>query len=112
MTDQVILVTSAADFIGFASPIMADRPIRLFQSWQNASRLHLLITRVVSKLINRVPADHPAAANAPSKVYNVGNHHPEELTHVVRLLEQELGRTAIKELLPGDLWKRSRMSRI
>ena len=47
-----------------------------------------------------VPADDPAAANAPSKVYNVGNHHPEELMHVVGLLEQELGRTAIKELLP------------
>lgn len=51
-------------------------------------------------------ADEAAAANAPSKVYNVGNHHPEELMHVVGLLEQELGRTAIKELLPmqpGDV---------
>ncbi|UFW39701.1 hypothetical protein [Bradyrhizobium sp. WSM471] len=47
-----------------------------------------------------VPADDPAAANAPSKLYNVGNHHPEELTHVVGVLEPELGRTAIKELLP------------
>ncbi|MGY4440527.1 nucleoside-diphosphate-sugar epimerase [Bradyrhizobium sp. LM2.3] len=64
------------------------------------------VTRVVSKLIDQVPADDPAAANAPSKVYNVGNHHPEELMHVVGLLEQELGRTAVKELLPmqpGDV---------
>jgi hypothetical protein len=76
MTDQAILVTGAADFIGL------------------------------------VPAGDPAAANAPSKVYNVENHHPEELTHVVGVLEQELGRTAIKELLPRNLWKRSRMSRI
>ena len=60
----------------------------------------------MSKLVNQVPADDPAAANAPSKVYNVGNHRPEELMHVVGLLEQELGRTAIKELLPmqpGDV---------
>jgi UDP-glucuronate 4-epimerase len=53
-----------------------------------------------------VPADNPSAANAPSKVYNVGNNRPEELMHVVSLLERELGRTAIKELLPmqpGDV---------
>jgi UDP-glucuronate 4-epimerase len=50
--------------------------------------------------IGLMPADDPAAANAPSKVYNVGNHHPEELTRVVGVLEPELGRTAIKELLP------------
>ena len=53
-----------------------------------------------------VPADDPAAANAPSKLYNIGNHHPEELMHVVGLLEHELGRTAVKELLPmqpGDV---------
>ena len=64
------------------------------------------VTRVVSKLIDRLPADNPAAANAPSRVYNVGNHRPEELMHVVALLERELGRTAVKELLPmqaGDV---------
>lgn len=55
----------------------------------------------------RVTADRPAAANAPSKVYNVGNHHPEELMHVVGVLEPELGRTAIKELLPRDLLETS-----
>ena len=49
-----------------------------------------------------IAADRPAAANAPSKVYNVGKHHPEELMYVVGLLE--LGRTAI-ELLPRDLFK-------
>ncbi len=39
-------------------------------------------------------------------IYNVGNHHPEELTHVVALLEKELGRAAIKDMLPmqpGDV---------
>jgi UDP-glucuronate 4-epimerase len=43
---------------------------------------------------------------APAKVYNVGNNHPEELTHVVTVLERELGRTAVKEMLPmqpGDV---------
>jgi UDP-glucuronate 4-epimerase len=46
------------------------------------------------------------ARGAPAKVYNVGNNHPEELTHVVTVLERELGRTAVKEMLPmqpGDV---------
>lgn len=92
----------------FATAIMADRPIRLFNHGKMRRDFTYVddVTRVVSKLIDRVPADDPAAANAPSKVYNVGNHHPEELIHVVELLEQELGRTANKELLPmqpGDV---------
>ncbi len=92
----------------FVNAIMAGRPIRLFNQGRMRRDFTYIddVTRVVSKLIDRLPADDPAAANAPSKVYNVGNHHPEELMHVVGLLEQELGRTAIKELLPmqpGDV---------
>ncbi|MDA9404015.1 NAD-dependent epimerase [Bradyrhizobium sp. CCBAU 45389] len=92
----------------FVNAIMEGRPIRLFNHGRMRRDFTYIddVTRVVSKLIDRVPADDPAAANAPSKVYNVGNHHPEELMHVVGLLEQQLGRTAIKELLPmqpGDV---------
>lgn len=92
----------------FVNAIVAGQPIRLFNHGKMRRDFTYIddVTRVVSKLIDRVPADEAAAANAPSKVYNVGNHHPEELMHVVGLLEQELGRTAIKELLPmqpGDV---------
>ncbi|WP_439398383.1 SDR family NAD(P)-dependent oxidoreductase [Bradyrhizobium sp. PMVTL-01] len=92
----------------FVNAIMEGRPIRLFNHGRMRRDFTYIddVSRVVSKLIDRVPADDPAAANAPSRVYNVGNHHPEELMHVVGLLEQELGRTAIKELLPmqpGDV---------
>ncbi|OPY94199.1 UDP-glucuronate 5-epimerase [Bradyrhizobium sacchari] len=92
----------------FASAIMEGRPIRLFNRGKMRRDFTYIddVTRVVSKLIDQAPVDDPAAANAPSRVYNVGNHRPEELMHVVGLLEQELGRTAIKELLPmqpGDV---------
>lgn len=92
----------------FVNAIMADKPIRLFNHGRMRRDFTYVddVTRVVSKLIDLVPADNPAAANAPSRVYNVGNHRPEELMHVVALLERELGRTAIKELLPmqpGDV---------
>ncbi|MGY8678138.1 NAD-dependent epimerase [Bradyrhizobium sp. UFLA05-153] len=92
----------------FANAIMEGRPIRLFNHGKMRRDFTYVddVTRVVSTLIDRVPVDNPAAANAPSRLYNVGNHHPEELMHVVGLLERELGRTAVKELLPmqpGDV---------
>lgn len=92
----------------FVNAIMTDKPIRLFNHGRMRRDFTYVddVTRVVSKLIDLVPADDPAAANAPSRVYNVGNHRPEELMHVVALLERELGRTAVKELLPmqpGDV---------
>ena len=62
------------------------------------------MSRVVSKLIDLVPEG--SIGSAPARVYNVGNHHPEDLMHVVELLERELGRTATKEMLPmqaGDV---------
>ncbi|KRQ10080.1 SDR family NAD(P)-dependent oxidoreductase [Bradyrhizobium manausense] len=92
----------------FVNAILAGKPIRLFNHGRMRRDFTYIddVTRVVSKLIDLVPADNPAAANAPSRTYNVGNHRPEELMHVVGLLERELGRTAIKELLPmqpGDV---------
>lgn len=92
----------------FVNAIMAGQPIRLFNHGKMRRDFTYIddVTRVVSKLIDLLPADNPAAANAPSRVYNVGNHRPEELMHVIGLLERELGRTAVKELLPmqpGDV---------
>ncbi|MBR0723627.1 NAD-dependent epimerase [Bradyrhizobium manausense] len=92
----------------FVNAIMTGQPIRLFNHGKMRRDFTYIddVTRVVSKLIDRVPVDNPAAANAPSRVYNVGNHRPEDLMHVVGLLERELGRTAVKELLPmqpGDV---------
>jgi UDP-glucuronate 4-epimerase len=92
----------------FANAIMEGRPIPLFNHGRMRRDFTYVddVTRVVSKLIDQIPTDNPAAANAPSRVYNVGNHRPEELMHVVGLLERELGRTAIKDMLPmqpGDV---------
>ena len=61
-----------------------------------------------------VPCHPPVAATtmstatsaAPWKIYNVGSNSPEELVHVVSLLEREFGRTAVNEMVPmqpGDV---------
>jgi len=92
----------------FATAIVEGTPIKLFNHGKMRRDFTHIgdVTRVISKLVDRIPADNPAAANAPARIYNVGNHRPEELMHVVALLEKELGRTAAKEMLPmqpGDV---------
>jgi UDP-glucuronate 4-epimerase len=64
------------------------------------------VTRVVLRLVDEASRDGGPAAGAPARIYNVGNNHPEELTHVVAVLERELGRAAVREMLPmqpGDV---------
>jgi len=92
----------------FARAIVEGKPIRLFNHGKMRRDFTHIddVARVVSKLIDRIPGDNPAAGNAPARIYNVGNHRPEELEHVVALLEKELGRAAAKEMLPmqpGDV---------
>ena len=92
----------------FADAIVRGDPIKLFNHGKMRRDFTYVddVTRVVSRLIERTPPDNPEAANAPAKLYNVGNHRPEELMHVVGLIERELGRTARKEMLPmqpGDV---------
>jgi UDP-glucuronate 4-epimerase len=48
----------------------------------------------------------PATSKAPYRIYNIGNNNPVELMHLISTLEQALGRTAEKRLLPlqmGDV---------
>lgn len=48
----------------------------------------------------------PGTSRAPYRIYNIGNHRPVELMHLVACLEEALGRKAEKRLLPmqpGDV---------
>jgi UDP-glucuronate 4-epimerase len=89
----------------FTKAIAEGIPIRLF----NHGKMRRDFThiddaaRVVLQLVDQPPHEGDAA---PARVYNVGNNHPEELTHVVAVLERQLGRAAIREMLPmqpGDV---------
>ena len=51
-------------------------------------------------------APDPASSRAPWRLYNIGNHTPVELRYLISLLEEALGRPAVKNLLPmqpGDV---------
>ncbi|HVX75780.1 MAG TPA: NAD-dependent epimerase [Bradyrhizobium sp.] len=91
----------------FTKAILEGRPIKLFNHGIMRRDFTYIgdVTRVISRLIGHIPPDN-GAGGAPARIYNVGNNHPEELNHVVALLEQALGRTAVKEMLPmqpGDV---------
>jgi UDP-glucuronate 4-epimerase len=101
----------------FAKAIVEGRPIRLFNHG-NMQRDFTYVDDVVEaivRLVDRPPQGNPswsgadpdpASSVAPWKIYNIGNNCPEELMHVVAVLEREFGRPAIKEMLPmqpGDV---------
>lgn len=101
----------------FTDAIMKGRPIALF----NYGRMRRDFTYVddvveaVVRLIERPPFvdptwsgddPDPARSQAPWRVYNIGNNSPVEVLDVVRLIEQALGKSAIRELKPmqpGDV---------
>jgi UDP-glucuronate 4-epimerase len=92
----------------FARAIVEGTPIRLFNHGRMRRDFTHIddVTRVVLRLVDRIATDDGDSGRAPARVYNVGNHHPEELMHVVELLEKELGRAAVKDMLPmqpGDV---------
>ena len=48
----------------------------------------------------------PATSSAPFRIYNIGNNAPVELSRYIEVLEECLGRKAVKNLLPlqpGDV---------
>ena len=92
----------------FAKAIVEGTPIRLFNHGRMRRDFTHIddVTRVVLRLADRIGAGEGDHGRAPARIYNVGNHRPEELLHVVGLLEKELGRAAVKDMLPmqpGDV---------
>ncbi len=94
----------------FTKAIVEGRPIQLF----NHGKMRRDFTHVtdivggILKLVDLVPQASGEPGSVPARLYNIGNNRPEELLHVVSLLEKELGRTARKEMLPmqpGDVWE-------
>jgi UDP-glucuronate 4-epimerase len=101
----------------FAKAILEGKPIRLFNHGNMRRDFTYVddVTEAIVRLIDRPPQGNPAwsgddpdpaSSAAPWKIYNIGNNRPEELMHVVALLEKEFGRPAVKEMLPmqpGDV---------
>ncbi|MGA0586055.1 NAD-dependent epimerase [Dyella sp. KRB-257] len=101
----------------FAERISRGEPIDVF-NFGNHSRDFTYIDDIVEGVIRTL--DHPAqpdpaydpmqpnpgTSNAPYRVYNIGSDRPVQLLRFIELMEQALGRTVEKRLLPmqpGDV---------
>lgn len=92
----------------FAKAIVAGEPIKVFNHGKMRRDFTYIddVCHAINGLIGRVPEGDPTVGAPPARLYNIGNSRPEDLMHVVALLESELGRKAIIELLPmqpGDV---------
>ena len=110
----------------FTDAIMQGRPIKLFNHGQ-MRRDFTYVDDVVEAVVRLVPrpaapnpawsgdAPDPATSRAPWHVYNIGNSQPVEVTEVVRLIEEAIGKPAIRRVAAdaarrctGDLCGRGR----
>jgi UDP-glucuronate 4-epimerase len=101
----------------FAKAIVEGKPIKLFNHGNMRRDFTFVddVSEAVVRLVDRPPQGNPdwsgerpdpGTSAAPWRIYNIGNNDPEELMHVVSLLEKEFGRVAAKETLPmqpGDV---------
>ncbi len=101
----------------FTKAIFAGEPIRLF-NYGKVQRDFTYIDDVVEAVVRLVPvipapdptwsgdAPDPSTSYAPWRIHNIGNRQPIEITEVVRLLEDAIGRPAVRvlePLQPGDV---------
>src|SRR6185503_10217439 len=101
----------------FTKAILEGKPIEVYNQGK-MRRDFTYIDDIVEGVIRTL--DHPATPNpswsgdkpdpgtssAPARLYNIGNHQPVELLRFIEVLEQALGKKAMKKLLPiqpGDV---------
>jgi UDP-glucuronate 4-epimerase len=101
----------------FTQAILESRPIQVF-NYGHMRRDFTFIDDVIEgvvRVIHKVAEPDlnwsgdqpdPATSRAPYRIYNIGNNSPVELTTLIKILENKLGRKAKLELLPlqpGDV---------
>lgn len=96
----------------FTKAILAGEPIPVFNNGdmrRDFTYVDDIVNGVVACLDNPPSDDGKAKAGgspAPHRIYNIGNHRSEPLMRMIGLLEQALGKTAIKDfqpMRPGDV---------
>ncbi|MDX1711255.1 MAG: NAD-dependent epimerase [Rhodovibrionaceae bacterium] len=101
----------------FTRAILAGKPIEVFNEgrmMRDFTYIDDIITGV-ERLVDHIAAPNPrwsgdapdpASSYAPFRLYNIGNNNPVELLRLIEVLEQAIGKTAEKIMLPlqpGDV---------
>ena len=101
----------------FAKAILEGQPINIFNNGHMKRDFTYIddVVESVVRIMDVIPASdpqwssdtpNPNSSTAPFRLYNVGNAEPVDLLHVIELLEDALGKKAIRKLLPlqpGDV---------
>nr|WP_263327392.1 NAD-dependent epimerase [Neobacillus sp. Marseille-Q6967] len=98
-------------YFKFTKAILNGKPIQVFNSGNMMRDFTYIddivegILRLIEKKPDRIQLPE-VSSNAPCKIYNIGNNQPVELMHFISVLEEKIGKKAIKEFLPmqaGDV---------
>ncbi|MBK7870802.1 MAG: NAD-dependent epimerase [Saprospiraceae bacterium] len=98
----------------FTKAILANEPIKVFNHGNMVRDFTYVddIVEGVIRVLDNPPSGNadwtgahpdPSTSKAPYKVYNIGNQNPVKLLDFIEAIEQTLGKTAEKELLPMQL---------
>ncbi len=101
----------------FTKSIFAGEPIEVFNNGEMERDFTYVddiveaVVRVGDKPAQANPAwsgahPDPATSNAPYRIYNIGNHSPVKLMRLIEVIEDKIGKKAIKRmapLQPGDV---------
>ncbi|MBN8576843.1 MAG: NAD-dependent epimerase [Cytophagales bacterium] len=101
----------------FTKAILEGRPIDVYNNGKML-RDFTYVDDIVEGIVRLVPhipkgnpawsgeAPDPATSFAPYRIFNIGNNQPVELLHFIEVLENKLGKKAVKNFLPlqdGDV---------
>jgi UDP-glucuronate 4-epimerase len=101
----------------FTRHILAGEPIEVFNNGEHTRDFTYIddIVEGVMRTLDHVPAGDPGfdafapntgSSSAPYRVYNIGNQRPVQLNQYIEIIEECLGRKAVKifrPLQPGDV---------
>lgn len=101
----------------FTKAIVEGKPIDIYNHGKMKRDFTYVddIVEGISRLVPTIPQPDvtwdalnpdPSTSFAPYRIYNIGNNQPVELLHFIEVIEQKLGKKAIKNLMPlqeGDV---------
>jgi len=104
-------------YFKFTRNILAGKPIDVFNNGNHQRDFTYIddIIEGVVRVLDKIPVPNPnwsgdapdsASSTAPYRLYNIGNNQPVELMHYIEVLEDCLGKKAVKNMLPmqpGDV---------
>ena len=95
-------------YYSFAEKIINNEPIKVYNNGEMYRDFTYIddIVEGLMRVINKIPSKNEDGVRY--KIYNIGCGKPEKLTNMIEYLENELGKTAIKEFLemqPGDVYQ-------